>query len=590
MTGDVTIHPRAQVLIMTTEILRNAILENPALLDDVEFVIFDEVHYLDDRERGTVWEESVIFLPPAIRILALSATVANVDEFGAWMREVRHHDIAVVREVRRPVPLSYWCWTPEAGAFDAGKLALVRKRLTAQLPPRSRRPRRRGRGGPEHGPGARYGPRDLVDPSRLFDELEARALLPALVFSFSRKDCERLARRNEGRDLLTGEEAEAMRRLQAELVDLFQLDPLVAKGEIFSMARRGVGYHHAGMLPIFKEVVERMFTAGLLKLLFTTETFALGINMPARTVVFNALRKFDGVTFDWLRTREFLQMAGRAGRQGIDEKGHVYCVLGRLELEEAPLERLFAGRPEPVDSRFRMAYSTLLHLVPRVGRERLGEAWEKSFHSFQARAKNAKARERQRRELRQQVERHLALLDQLGYLEGDRVTPRGALARLVPGYELQVAELLFAGTLENLPPQALALVFVGLIHEERRRGDAPWVPARHYGNLRRAVSEVIGRIVSAELALSISPGSKRPEWGLSVATLAWCDGASIDDLEELSDSTVGDVCRVFRMAIQLLRNVRRVIDPDWDLRARLEEAIELMNRDEMDARRQLELG
>ena len=382
-----------------------------------------------------------------------------------------------------------------------------------------------------------------------------------------------------------------MRALQGELVELFQLDRKVLDGEVFSMARRGVGYHHAGMLPIFKEVVERMFTAGLIKLLFTTETFALGINMPARTVVFHALRKFDGISFDWLRTRDFMQMAGRAGRQGIDEKGTVYCVLGRPELEDAPLRRLFAGRPEPVTSRFRLAYSTLLHLVSLVGRERIGDAWERSFHAYQARAKNPKARERQRRELRRAVEHHLALLDELGYLDGNTLTPRGRIARLVPGYELQVTELLFRGVLENLPSRAIAMVFVALIFEERRRGERTWIPARLFDGLRRQVNAVTGELAAAEVRFGVEPGLKRPDFGLTRALMVWYEGGSIDDLEEAADgATAGDVCRVFRMALQLMRNVRRIIDKDWDLYDRLGDAVLAMNRDEIDARRQLELG
>lgn len=381
-----------------------------------------------------------------------------------------------------------------------------------------------------------------------------------------------------------------MERLQAELVELFKLDPKVLRGEVFAMARRGVGYHHAGMLPIFKEVVERMFTAGLLKLLFTTETFALGINMPARTVVFNALRKYDGVSFDWLRTRDFMQMAGRAGRQGIDDKGSVFCVMGRHELEEAPMARMFAGRPEPVVSRFRLAYSTLLHLVDRVGREKLAEAWERSFYSFQAREKNARARDRQRRDLRMQIDHRLALLDEAGYLDGNQLTPRGRIARLVPGYELQVTELLFRGVLENIPPRALAMIFVALIHEERRRGEAPWIPARYFGDLRKQAFGAVAEVASLEARLGITPGLKRLDWGLTRATLAWYEGADIDSLEEYSDSTPGDVCRVFRMSIQLMRNLKRVIDRDWDLTELLGEAVLAMNRDEIDARRQLELG
>jgi superfamily II RNA helicase len=487
------------------------------------------------------------------------------------------------------VPLSNWCWSEEQGAFPPARLEGVRRRARAggeRSGRRGRRGRRGGRGGRRGGRPAGEG---WPDPSGLFDELAERALLPALVFSFSRKDCERLARRNEDRELLDDAERARAEALQEELVELFQLQRGVLRGQDFGMARRGVGYHHAGMLPVFKEVVERFFTAGLIKLLFTTETFALGINMPARAVVFNALRKFDGVSVDWIRVREFLQMAGRAGRQGIDEKGFVYCVLGQRDLREAPLERYFAGKPEPVVSRFRLSYSTLLHLVERAGREPLFDAWERSCHRWQSRAKNAKARERQRRDQRRLLERHLALLDERGYLEGDELTARGRIARCLSGYELQATELLFQGTLENLPARALAVVFVGLVYEERGR-ERPWVPARLWGGLRKEAGAVVGEVAALEARLGIDPGLKRPDWGLTAAVEAWFGGAPIEDLEQVTDATAGDVCRVFRLAIQLMRNVRRAIDPAWDLGDRLEDAVAAMNRDEVDARRQLELG
>lgn len=585
MTGDVTIHAGAQVLIMTTEILRNAIFENPALLRDVAYVIFDEIHYMDDRERGTVWEESLIFLPQSVHLVCLSATIANVEELGHWLGEVRDAELELVREQRRPVPLSHWCWTERRGAFDPSKLALERRRAASEAPPR---PRRR-RGGFGRGRGGRTFTAP-PDPAPLFDELTQRALLPALVFSFSRKDCERLARIAENRDLLDAEERARMEALQEELVDLFQLDRRILRGEVMSMARSGVAYHHAGMLPVLKELVERMFTAGLLRLLFTTETFALGINMPARTAVFSGLKKFDGIDFDYLRTRDYMQMAGRAGRQGIDEKGFVFCVLGRRDLLEAPLERLFAGKPEPVRSRFRLSYSTLLHLVERAGRDWVPEAWERSFAHFQARAKNKKARERQRRDQRRLIERHLSLLDQFHYLDGDRLTPRGRIARILNGYELQMTELLFQGSLENLPPRALAAVAVAMIHEERRRHGRPPTLPRAFAGLQRNVAKVIGELASAEAGLGIEPPLKRPDWGLSRPLVAWYEGADIEGALEGSEATAGDFCRVLRMAIQLMRNMRRAIDRDWDLWEQLGDAIDAVNRDEVDARRQLELG
>ncbi len=597
MTGDVTIHPGAQILIMTTEILRNAIFESPEALSDVEYVVFDEVHFLDDPERGCVWEEALIFAPPAIRFICLSATIANIEEIGTWMAEIRQHALEVIESTARPVPLHHAMHSPRAGNFELPELEPIRRR-EQQRAKRAGRGRDGSRG--SRGSSGRRGRRGrgreappwMPPPvGALLDEIQERDQLPALVFAFSRKDCERLARRNARRRLLCDEEVERMRKLQAELVALFQLDPSVLDGEVMSMARRGLGYHHAGMLPVHKELVERMFTSGLLRLIFTTETFALGINMPARTVVFHALRKFDGVSVDYLRTRDYLQMAGRAGRQGIDDEGLVWSLMSERDLLEAPMKRILSGRPEPVKSHFRMSYSTLLHLTQTVGRERVPEAWEKSFECFQQRDRRPKARDRIRRRGRQTIAARLAFLEEQHFLEqGDRLTPRGRLARLISGYEVQIAELLFSGALEDLPPPALAVIFVAQIHEERRRNEERWVPHDQFGEERRRVDRILHRLAGREAACQIANPLKLCDWGLTPAVLAWCGGASMEDLERMTDSGPGDVCRTFRMAIQLLRQVRRAIDPSWDLHETLQEAMDALNRDEVDARRQLELG
>ena len=587
LTGDVTIHPSGQVLIMTTEILRNAIFDNPEYLHDVEYVVFDEVHYMDDVERGSVWEESLIFAPENIRFICLSATISNVEELGAWLREIRGPDIVVIHSSRRPVPLHHRLFTARSGVFELEDVDRVRQRESASHERAGRKRRGRGarRGG---GRGDEWG--EVPRPGPLLDELQERKLLPVLVFAFSRKDCERLAYANAGRELLSAQERLQMEALQEELLRLFQLDRGEMQGELLAMARRGIGYHHAGMLPIHKELVERMFTSGLLKMLFTTETFALGINMPARTVVFHSLRKFDGVTFDYMHTRDYLQMAGRAGRQGIDREGLVYSLLSPRDLAEAPVRRILSGRPEPVESRFRLSFSSILHLVERLGRARVHEAWEKSFNQFQHRGGTKKQQEANRREQRRVLDGHLGLLDELGYLAGDDLTARGKIAKLINGYELQVTELLFGGQLENLSASELGIVFVGLVYEERRRGETVHVPARFFGNVRGAVTREIHHLRMRAGEHHLMTAVKAPDWGLTEAAAAWIDGAPFEEVEELSDATPGDVVRNLRMAVQLMRQVRRAIDPDWDLRERLADAMEAIHRDVVDARRQLELG
>jgi superfamily II RNA helicase len=586
MTGDVTINPRAAVLVMTTEILRNAIFENPHALDSLAYAVFDEVHYMDDLERGSVWEESLIFAPLSVRFVCLSATIPNAEELGAWLSQVRGRETVVIQSSRRPVPLEHQLYTARSGIFEPSALDRVRKReveTAGRMGPARRKQRTRDRRGPS-------ALSEVPHAGPLLDELQARGWLPALVFAFSRKDCERLARANEGRELLSGAELERMRALQEELTAAFQLEPEFLAGEIMSMARRGIGYHHAGMLPVHKEVVERLFTSGLIRMLFTTETFALGINMPARSVVFHSLRKFDGVTFDYLSTRDYLQMAGRAGRQGIDREGLVFSLLSPKDLAEAPIKRLMAARCEPVESRFRLSFSSILHLVERLGRSRVGEAWEKSFNRFQHRSSSPRQEARNKKHQARILDAHLALLDELGYLRGDELTARGHVAKLINGFELQVTELLFRGALENLPLDALAAVFTGLVYEERRRFEQSFVPSSLYGDVRAAVQRELHALSARAYDHGLADAVKLPDWGLTRVVAAWMDGLPFEELEELTDATPGDVVRTLRMAMQLMRQARRAVPEDWDVHARLFDCMQAINRDVVDARRQLELG
>jgi len=285
-----------------------------------------------------------------------------------------------------------------------------------------------------------------------------------------------------------------------------------------------------------------------------------------------------------------MQMAGRAGRQGLDAEGLVFSLLSPRDLVEAPIKRLMTGRAEPVESRFKLSFSSILHLVERLGRARVPEAWEKSFNQFQHRDGTEKQREKNSREQRRVLDAHLTFLEERGYLDGDALTPRGHVAKLINGFELQVTELLFRGTLENLGVEALAVVFVGLVYEERRRTDGGWVPAKLQGTVRSKVQRDVHELVQAAADHGLASSIKMPDWGLTAATIAWADGTPFEGLEELTEATAGDVVRNFRMAIQLMRQARRAIHPDWDVHARMGEAMETMNRDVVDARAQLDLG
>ena len=259
MTGDVTLAADAPLLIMTTEIFRNTIFEDPDRLEPFDFVIFDEVHYLDDRERGTVWEEAMIYAPKHIRIVALSATIPNVDELAGWLAWVRDIKTDVILEDKRPVPLTHHVWIPGRGPKDLNGV----KRHFVEMA-RARRGRRQERGGRGGGRSARRRQMHVLDEAsyKLLDHLERKQLLPAIYFCFSRRDCESMAERNVHRRLLKKHEVTRMERLFDDLAARYEVSGADDTKRLRGLARRGVLYHHAGMLPIDKEIVERLFAHG----------------------------------------------------------------------------------------------------------------------------------------------------------------------------------------------------------------------------------------------------------------------------------------------------------------------------------------
>jgi superfamily II RNA helicase len=582
MTGDVTLNPQAPLLIMTTEIFRNTIFEDPRRLSDVDFAIFDEIHFMDDPERGSVWEESIIFAPENVRFICLSATVSNLDQFGNWIREVRKHPLDVILWDRRPVPLAHKLFHTETGVFNLEQLRPAQEKALRALR------RTHGRRGRHH----HEGPNVLHAASRmLLDELVDKRMLPILYFCFSRRECEIKADRNAHRELLSHGEQERLDTLFGEVCRLYQLnwstDP-----ELASIRRRallGIGYHHAGMLPIHKEVVERLFTSGLLKLLFTTETFALGINMPARTVVFNSLRKFTGQGFGYMMTREYLQMAGRAGRQGIDKEGYVYSILDTDDLKVAPLARILKGKVEPIQSKFNLSYNTLLNLYARLGME-LIHAYEKSFNYFQAVQGSKKRKETIKNRETGLILRKLHILREAGYIDDQGLLPRGKIAQQISGYEIQITELLFDGVLDSLDIHQLGAVFTGLVYEERRGDEALVEPGSVFKGKIGRIYESVRRFVVLETRNGIEATTKEPDFGLSAAVVAWSKGVDLGELENYTTATPGDLVRSLRMAIQMMRQLRKTLSGDYPLRDRLEESVVSLNRDVVDARRQLELG
>ena len=361
VTGDVVLNPYAQVLLMTTEIFRNTIFDDIERLQDVAYVIFDEIHYINDIERGTVWEESLIFAPQHIKFVCLSATIPNIKPFAEWMQSVRDIDIEVVEELKRPVPLEHHLYFKDYGIGSIKHIAALRKRAKSKA--------RRRKSDPSNDKRVKALPAGFTE-TRLIPYLQREKQLPCLYFCFSRKGCEENASAlvfgSQLQLLNKTQKTEILRRFD-ELCAQFDIAEEKKIAEFRRLVSCGIAYHHAGMLPTLKEVVERLFTSGLIQLLFTTETFAVGINMPACTVVFDSLEKFDGIGFRYLKAREYHQISGRAGRRGIDTIGYVYAQIASAYADTGEIRSVVADKVEPIESQFNLSYSSILNLYEKYG-------------------------------------------------------------------------------------------------------------------------------------------------------------------------------------------------------------------------------
>ena len=384
LTGDNSVNGNAPVVVMTTEVLRNMLYAGSPALRNLGYVVLDEVHYLADRSRGAVWEEVIIHLPESVRVVALSATVSNAEEFGDWLAQVRGGTEVIVDE-HRPVPLwqhmlagrrLYDLFTDDAHHQVNPELIRLAQRDAYRAP--SSRP---GRGG--------HRPRRSPPPNRpdVIDRLDAAGLLPAITFIFSRAGCDAAVQEclYAGLRLTTPDEAAQIESVAARRTADIPEEDLNVLGyhDWVTGLRRGIAAHHAGMLPAFKEVVEELFTAGLVRAVFATETLALGINMPARTVVIERLDKWNGEAHVALTPGEYTQLTGRAGRRGIDVEGHA-VVLWQPGIDPGAVAGLAGTRTYPLNSSFRPSYNMAVNLTARAGRARAAALLESSFAQFQA--------------------------------------------------------------------------------------------------------------------------------------------------------------------------------------------------------------
>jgi ATP-dependent RNA helicase HelY len=504
LTGDTSINGDAPVVVMTTEVLRNMLYADSDSLDDLGYVVMDEVHYLADRFRGAVWEEVIIHLPSEVQVASLSATVSNAEEFGAWLDTVRGHTDIIVSE-HRPVPLWQHVMVgrnivdlfagetpfdeiapPDGDAaepvlsaeaasqrgFEVNPELLSMAKAESQMNFRGRfghggRSQRRQHG--QHGrenPGAPSEPRSPVRKAsrpQVIASLDRQDLLPAITFIFSRAGCDAAVAQCVSAGLWLTTERE--QRIIAMRVDEAGQDIPSEDLDVLGFwswrdgLLRGLAAHHAGLLPTFKEVVEKLFAEGLVKAVFATETLALGVNMPARSVVLEKLEKFNGEAHVGITAGEYTQLTGRAGRRGIDVEGHA-VVLWQPGTDPAAVAGLASRRTYPLNSSFRPTYNMSINLLAQFGRPRAREILESSFAQFQADrsvvglAKQVRSREESLAGFRKSMTCHLGDFTEYARLrrelsDAENVAARGqsrarksltedSLSRLLPGDVIDV--------------------------------------------------------------------------------------------------------------------------------------------------------
>ena len=565
LTGDVSLNCHAPVLIMTTEIFRNTLLEAPKRFSHISWVIFDEVHYLDDIERGTVWEESIIFCPDHMRILALSATTPNASQIASWIRKTHNHPISTVIENKRPVPLSH--------RFNCNnKIYNGVKQIDKNffvIPNKKNK---------HSGTHKKYSPNKLPG---LLTQIQNSKQLPAIYFCFSRKRCEDLPGKINRFDFLNSQERQKLTQLYESLLKKYSLLNEPSAKKLRPHINKGIAYHHAGLLPSLKEVIEQLFTSRLIKLIFTTETFALGINMPAKTVIFDELRKFYGYDYANLRCRDYYQMAGRAGRRGIDKEGFVYSRINPKRIDKAEIKKIVYGQPEPIESQFNISYATILHLYKKWN-DKLYDIYPLTLHYFQASIKS-------RKKAIALIREKIFLLKNLGYIDNSTLTYKGEFASQLYGYELPLTEIFSANILEKLSSEELNMALIAVVFEPRKnqynvRLKSPAL------KLQKEITPLVNNILKVEHKHRISPPSKTPYFNLSAAIQKWSCQEVFQTIVTETNTDEGEIVRYFRMVIQILRQIRSIHFISPAFRQRIQNSISMINRDEIDAEKQLREG
>ncbi len=628
VTGDLVIRRDAPCRVMTTEILRNMLLGGEPL-EDLAAVVLDEIHYLGDAERGTAWEEVLIYLSPDVRVLGLSATLSNLKQFARWLTDVRGTRVEVITETERAVPLEISLYNKDVGlkSFKGFEDAWKRQGGDRSGGRGGRRGRGRGRG---RDPG-RGQESSTTSHARVIKDLSP-GYLPILYFVFSRRNAEAFARtlgRRNQRGFLSGERLQRMRERLRQARE--EIGDQVLSRELYELYERGIGFHHAGLHVQLKALVEGLYEDKLIAVLYTTSTFALGLNMPARTVVLDGLHKFNGQEVLPLTVQQFMQKAGRAGRRGMDERGQVVIRMDFEDYAEARehLPRYLAGTPEEVRSAFNLSFNSVINLLERHPIERIRQIVGRSFLSFSLAENKEQVEDRievlereleaagwgapgydpkmsdppkvirqkakELRRLSRRLERgrdrvwadfvlRQRFLTDIGYLAEDGGFNAGArVLRSIQIEELFTTELVLSGVLLALSPGLTFGLFTAMT------GNLPRA-ARSWQKLNKAERALVGEVNRLRYAHEVVGAEEitgqETTWDPDLIPLGrgWAEGVSLDELINGIQSNTdlsGQLVSNFRRAKDLASQVRQACAEDEILYERLGALIKATSRDEV---------
>ncbi|MBD3318443.1 DEAD/DEAH box helicase [Candidatus Woesearchaeota archaeon] len=530
LTGDTVINPTAPILIMTTEVYRNMVVVGDPLVHEVSYVIFDEIHFISDIDRGTVWEESLIFSPEHIRFLCLSATIPNAQEFANWIRSIKNHKVLVVEHRKRPVPLEKKFYDQDLGITT---LAEIHDRVELDRFPQYKsfykKPKKVRVTPPKH--------RDLVMI------LNQKDLLPSIFFAFSRRDTQNKAEElAKSQNFLSVKESrESIHFIQQYFGTLDpQLQRLHSTRLLRQLLPKGIGFHHAGLLPALKHLVEKLFGKRLIKVLYATETFAVGINMPAKTVCFASLRKFDGREFRYLTSKEYFQLAGRAGRRGIDKKGLAVAMINR-QFDDIKRVRAFTSRDTAaIKSQFKLSYNTVLNLIARHDKSTIDRILASSFYTFQRGQKEVVSR---------RFDNLSKRLEKMQYLKKGSITEKGEFLLNIFVDELLIGEVFGTSFWQGLTEYQVLLLIAALVFEPR--SSLQFAPPQ----LTKPAKEVLSRIKQ-------DPFLKRQTKLKNIVTLTGImlpifQGEKFTQILKYTNWLEGDLLRFLRQIIDRLNQIKK---------------------------------